>query len=174
LKGEKQVPDPQLPAIQGPIKAFYKAHPQKAMQTMVAEGYLGSDVSFHIAAGGLSLRTGLADGAGGREGELCPGVLSLGSLAACAGVTMNAVASHMGIQFKSARIRAEGDIDLRGTLGVDASVPVGFKEIRLLVTLDTDAPAAKLGTLLEMTERYCVVYQSMNSGTKISLCRAGQ
>ena len=165
------MPDPKLPTVQAPLKMLYLREPETATLTIKAEGYLGTDVSFTISSQKLHLRTALAEGAGGSPGDLCPAELFLGSLAACAGVTMNAVASHLGLNFTSSIVRAEGDLDLRGTMGVDDNIQVGFSEIRLYAKIETKATEEQVGNLLAMTEKYCVVYQSLKGGTKITLER---
>jgi uncharacterized OsmC-like protein len=166
-----EMPDYNLPAIQAPLKNRYKKDPKTAQATLKAEGRLGKDVSFMITSPNVNLRTGLNEGAGGGKGEMCPAELFLGSLAACAGVTMNAVASHLGIDFRAATISVEGDLDLRGTMGVEQGVPVGFKTIRLHAHIETDASIEKVADLLSMTEKYCVVFQSLCGGTKVSFTR---
>ena len=151
----------ELRAIQAPLKDKYKQNPETALVTLKAVGHVDADtVACRIERRQGDL-AGLHPATGGTGAELCSGDMLLEALVACAGVTMKAVATAMGIPLRGATVRAEGDLDFRGTLGVDKTVPVGFRAIRLTFALDTDAPQDKLDTLLKLTERYCVVLQTL-------------
>jgi uncharacterized OsmC-like protein len=151
----------ELRAIQAPIKERYKEHPEAALITLRAEGRLGEGVTCNVQTGKALIAAGLHPATGGDGMSACSGDMLLEALVACAGVTLNAVATAMGIEIRDARLHAEGDLDFRGTLGVAKDVPVGFSKIRLHFDLDTDAAAESLDTLIRLTERYCVVYQTL-------------
>lgn len=159
----------QLKHLQAPLKEKYKENPESAIITLKAEGTLGEGVSCNIETGKKIAAAGLHPATGGSGLELCSGDMLLEALAACAGVTMNAVATAIGIEIKSGRVIAEGDIDFRGTLAVAKDAPVGFKEIRLSFKLDTDASEEQLSSLMKLTERYCVVYQTLKSAPQIKV-----
>ena len=150
-------------ATQGPLRTRYQNDPQAALLTLKATGEAGSNVTCKVETGrGLAL-AGIHPKAGGSGLELCSGDMLLEAIVACAGVSLKAAAAMLDIPLKSARVSAEGDVDLRGTLGVADDVPVGFNEIRLRFDVDTDAPKDKLDELLELVERYCVVFQTIKS-----------
>jgi uncharacterized OsmC-like protein len=151
----------ELRALQAPIKDRYKTNPHAALVTLRAEGRLGEDVTCKVDTGRALVAAGLHPASGGDGLSACSGDMLLEALVACAGVTLAAVATATGIVVRSGSVQAEGDLDFRGTLGVDKSVPVGFQRIRLHFDLDTDASEEQLSTLLRLTERYCVVYQTL-------------
>ncbi len=152
-----------LRAMQAPIKAKYKDDPNAAVITLRASGELDSqNIACKVETGRAMAVAGLHPATGGSGMELCSGDMLLEALVACAGVTLKAVATALEIPLKSGRVKAEGDLDFRGTLGVDREAPVGFREIRLTFEVDTDAPQEKLDSLLKLTERYCVVFQTIN------------
>jgi uncharacterized OsmC-like protein len=151
----------ELRSTQAPLKERYRRSPETARITLRAEGRLGEGVSCKIETGRALAVAGLHPGTGGTGLSACSGDMLLEALVACAGVTMNAVATALGIALRDARLRAEGDLDFRGTLGVDREVPVGFQNIRLQATLDSDASPEQIDTLLRLTERYCVVFQTL-------------
>jgi uncharacterized OsmC-like protein len=150
--------------VQAPLKQRYADEPQAALVTLSASGILGEGVSCSVQSGRAIAQAGLHPASGGDGSLLCSGDMLLEALVACAGVTLRAVATSLGISVGSGLVRAEGDLDFRGTLAVDREAPVGFSDIRLSFDLDTDADAQDLAKLLELTERYCVVYQSLASG----------
>ena len=157
-----------LATLQAPLKASYRDDPDAALVTLRASGRLGEGVSCSLDTGRALAEAGLHPAAGGDGSQLCSGDMLLEALVACAGVTMRAVATSMGLDLRGGSVRAEGDLDFRGTLGVDREAPVGFGTIRLQFDLDTDADEEQLATLLELTERYCVVLQTIASGPSIS------
>ena len=159
-----------LRALQAPIKERYKVDPQAAFVTLEARGNLDdTNIACRVATGRALAVAGLHPATGGSGLELCSGDMLLEALVACAGVTMKAVATALGISLKSAAVLAEGDLDFRGTLGVAKDAPVGFAQIRLRFEVDTDAPQDKLDQLLKLTERYCVVYQTIKNGPPIDI-----
>lgn len=162
-----------LKALQAPLKSRYREDPAAALITLHAEGRLGEGVSCSVetgqAIGQALVRAGLHPATGGDGSAACSGDMLLQALVACAGVTLGAVATALGIELRDARLRAEGDLDFRGTLGVDKEAAVGFKAIRLHFELDTPADAEQLATLLKLTERYCVVYQTLARGPALSV-----
>jgi uncharacterized OsmC-like protein len=160
-----------LRAIQAPIKERYREEPNAARITLRAEGRLGEGLSCKIETGKALVAAGLHPATGGTGQAACSGDMLLEALVACAGVTLNAVATALGITLRDATLQAEGDLDFRGTLGVEKGVPVGFQDIRLRFTLDTDASEEQLDTLLKLTERYCVVYQTLKSPPAFALSR---
>lgn len=139
------------------------------MVTLSAEGRAGENITCKIETGKARVEAGLHPATGGDGGTACSADMLLEALVGCAGVTLRAVATALNIPLRNARIRAEGDLDFRGTLGVSKDVPVGFKQIRLHVDLDTDATEEQVATLLRLTERYCVVYQTLSHPTEISV-----
>ena len=157
----------ELRAIQGPIKERYRDEPDAALVTLRAEGVLGQDVSCSVQTGRALVEAGLHPASGGDGTFACSGDMLLEALAACAGVTMMAVATSLGLAVAGV-VRAEGDLDFRGTLGVDKTAPVGFRAIRLSFDLDTEATEDELATLLRLTERYCVVFQTLNVKPELS------
>jgi uncharacterized OsmC-like protein len=160
----------ELRAMQAPIKERYKNVPEAALITLKAKGTLDDvHIACKVETGRALAVAGLHPATGGSGLELCSGDMLLEALVACAGVTLKAVATALGISLKSGTVSAEGDLDFRGTLGVAKEAPVGFREIRLHFDLDTDAPADKLDQLLKLTERYCVVYQTIRSGPQVAI-----
>ena len=157
-----------LRALQAPLKERYQEDPQAALVTLAASGSLGDGVSCSVHTGRALAEAGLHPATGGDGSLLCSGDMLLEALVACAGVTLRAVATSLGISVASGRVRAEGDLDFRGTLGVDRQAPVGFSAIRLWFELETDADAEQLATLRKLTERYCVVYQTLAGGPSLS------
>jgi len=151
----------ELRALQAPIKARYKDSPESAHVTLSAQGRLDAGITCSVQTGKALVAAGLHPAAGGDGSSACSGDMLLEALVACAGVTLNAVATALAIEIRGGTVRAEGDLDFRGTLGVDKEAPVGFKAIRLGFDLDTDAPDEKLDTLIRLTERYCVIYQTL-------------
>lgn len=160
-----------LRAIQTPLKERYRAEPEAALITLRAQGRIGEGVSCRIETGKALVTAGLHPATGGTGQAACSGDMLLEALVACAGVTLNAVATALGIELRDATLQAEGDLDFRGTLGLAKDVPVGFRAIRLQFTLDTDASEEQLATLLRLTERYCVVYQTLANPPVLAVTR---
>ncbi len=158
----------ELRALQAPIKEKYKTHPQAAVVTLRAEGRVGEGIACRVDTGKALVEAGLHPASGGSGLQACSGDMLLEALVACAGVTLKAVATALGIKLQDAIVKAEGDLDFRGTLGVAKDAPVGFRQIRLRFELDTDAPAEQRKKLLELTERYCVVLQTIRSAPPVS------
>ncbi|HET8980202.1 MAG TPA: OsmC family protein [Solirubrobacteraceae bacterium] len=159
----------ELRALQAPLKERYRADPEAAVVTLSAAGDLGEGISCSVQTGRALAQAGLHPATGGDGSLLCSGDMLLEALVACAGVTLRAVATSLQIPVRSGRVRAEGDLDFRGTLGVDRDAPVGFGAIRLAFELDADADAQQLQTLARLTERYCVVYQTLAAGPELSV-----
>ena len=159
----------ELRALQAPLKAQYRERPETALVTLRAEGRIGENVTCKIETGKARVKAGLHPATGGDGQSACSADMLLEALVGCAGVTLNAVATALSIPLRNATIRAEGDLDFRGTLGVSKDVPVGFKQIRLHFDLDTDASDQQIANLLRLTERYCVVYQTLNQPAKIEV-----
>ena len=159
----------ELRSLQAPFKERYKHSPDTASITLKAEGRLGEGLSCKIATGKALVEAGLPPATGGNALSACSGDMLLEALVACAGVTLNAVSTALGIRLRDATVRAEGDLDFRGTLGVSKDVAVGFQRIRLAFDLDTDASAEQVATLLRLTERYCVVYQTLARPAQIEV-----
>jgi uncharacterized OsmC-like protein len=159
----------ELRSLQAPIKEGYRQRPETALVTLRAEGRIGEGVTCKVETGKALVEAGLHPATGGNGLGACSGDMLLEALVACAGVTLSAVATALGIPLRDATVRAEGDLDFRGTLGVSKDVPVGFEQIRLQFDLDTDAAEEQLATLLRLTERYCVVYQTLNHPAKIDV-----
>ncbi len=153
--------------LQAPLKEKYKEHPEAALITLKAEGKIGEGISCKVSTGHAIVEAGLHPATGGNGLQLCSGDLLLEALVACAGVTLSAVSTAIGIHIKNGTVKAEGDLDFRGTLGVSKEAPVGFKNIRLSFLLDTDATADQLASLAKLTERYCVVYQTLAKGVQM-------
>jgi uncharacterized OsmC-like protein len=151
----------QLKALQAPVKARYRAEPEAAQLTLKARGALGEGVTCKVETGRAVAEAGLHPATGGDGLALCAGDMLLEALVGCAGVTLRAVATALEIPVRGGSVTAEGDLDFRGTLGVSKEVPVGFKAIRLHFELDSDATEEQFATLLRLTERYCVVYQTL-------------
>jgi len=159
-----------LKATQAPLKQRYRDQPDSAVITLKAQGTLGTEaITCKVETGRALVEAGLHPATGGDGIAACSGDMLLESLVACAGVTLNAVATALNISLRGGTIRAEGDLDFRGTLGVSKEAPVGFRAIRLSFDLDTDAPQDQLDTLLKLTERYCVVYQTLRTPPQVSV-----
>jgi uncharacterized OsmC-like protein len=158
----------ELRALQAPLKEKYKTDPDQALVTLRASGRLdGSGLSCRVETGRALVEAGLHPATGGSGMQACSGDMLLEALAACAGVTLRAVATALDIPIRGGTVHAEGDLDFRGTLGVSKDVAVGFQTIRLKLDLDTDASREQLDTLLKLTERYCVVLQTIRSSTPV-------
>ncbi len=151
----------ELKALQAPLKQQYRDDPGSALITLRAEGSIGDGITCKVETGRAVAEAGLHPATGGDGQSLCSGDMLLEALVACAGVTLNAVATAIGVELRDATIRAEGDLDFRGTLGVERDAPVGFSQVRLAFDLDTDAADDDIDTLLKLTERYCVVFQTL-------------
>lgn len=162
-----------LRAMQTPLKERYKQTPAAALVTLHAQGRAGEGVSCKIETGKGLVVAGLHPATGGTGQQACSGDMLLEALVACAGVTLNAVATSLGIVLREAVLKAEGDLDFRGTLGVSKEALVGFQSIRLQLLLDTDASEEQLATLMRLTERYCVVYQTLKNPPPISVTMSG-
>ena len=159
----------QLKSIQAPLKQQYKDEPEAAIITLKARGKIGEGVTCKVAPGQAMHQAGLHPATGGDGLSLCSGDMLLEALVACAGVTLNAVATAIGVELKDATISAEGDLDFRGTLAVSKEAPVGFKSLRLGFELDTDASSEQIESLISLTERYCVVYQTLVNTPEIAV-----
>ncbi len=160
----------QLRATQAPFKERYKSDPGSAVITLTARGTIASEgIACKVETGRAMAVAGLHPATGGSGLELCSGDMLLEALAACAGVTLKSVATALEVPLRKGDVTAEGDLDFRGTLGVDKATPVGFKAIRLRFDVDSDAPQDKLDLLLKLTERYCVVYQTIRNGPQLSV-----
>lgn len=159
----------ELKNLQAPLKDKYKADPESALITLKARGNIGDGISCNVQTGRALVEAGLHPATGGTGMLACSGDLLLEALVACAGVTISAVATAIGIEIKNGIISAEGDLDFRGTLGVSKDVPVGFKNIRLYFSFDSEASKEQLENLAKLTERYCVVYQTISHGLTIDV-----
>jgi uncharacterized OsmC-like protein len=157
-----------LRAVQAPLKDHYRQQPDAALVTLKAEGRLGEGITCNVETGRALVAAGLHPASGGTGLAACSGDMLLQALVACAGVTLGAVATSLGIEIRDGLVRAEGDLDFRGTLGVSKEVPVGLQRIRLTFELDSDASPEQLSTLLRLTERYCVVLHTLRQPPKIS------
>jgi uncharacterized OsmC-like protein len=158
-----------LRALQAPLKSRYREAPDAAVITLKAEGALDDqEIACSVETGKALVRAGLHPATGGDGSFACSGDMLLQALAACAGVTLRAVATALGIDLRAGRVCCEGDLDFRGTLGVEKTAPVGFKTIRLAFDLDTDVDKESVAKLLQLTERYCVVFQTLKSPPQIS------
>src|SRR5436190_15450279 len=158
-----------LREMQAPLKAKYRESPDTAIVTLKAEGSLDGDgIACRVDTGRALVEAGLHPATGGSGLEACSGDMLLEALVACAGVTFRAVATALEFDLRGGAVRAEGDLDFRGTLGVERTAPVGFRDIRLAFSLDTDEPQDRIDTLLKLTERYCVVLQSLRSPPPIA------
>ncbi|MEA2682364.1 MAG: hypothetical protein QOK05_692 [Chloroflexota bacterium] len=158
-----------LRQLQAPLKERYRETPDTAVVTLKANGQIGEGVTCSVQTGQALARAGLHPATGGDGLSICSGDMLLQALVACAGVTLNSVATAMEIPIRSGEVFAEGDLDFRGTLGVSREAPVGFRTIRLRFEVDADAPPEKLDKLVELTERYCVVYQTIRSAPPIEV-----
>jgi uncharacterized OsmC-like protein len=150
-----------LRSIQSPLKERYRSRPETACVTLRAEGQIGPEITCTVATGRALVEAGLHPATGGTGVQACSGNMLLEALAGCAGVTMAAVATALGIEIRDGKVRAEGELDVRGTLGVSKDTPVGLQRIRLFFELTTAATDEQLATLVRLTERYCVVYQTL-------------
>ncbi|MEK9724628.1 MAG: OsmC family protein [Rhodospirillaceae bacterium] len=159
----------ELKAMQAPIKDRYRDEPDAAVVTLSAEGGIGEGVTCSVQTGRALVEAGLHPATGGSGVHACSGDMLLEALVACAGVTLNAVATALELPVTDARIRAEGDLDFKGTLGVDRDAPVGFRDIRLTFDIDGDLNDEQLSTLMKLTERYCVVYQTLRNAPPIEV-----
>jgi uncharacterized OsmC-like protein len=160
----------ELRGLQAPLKERYRATPEAALVTLRAQGRLGEEgLTCKVETGRALVEAGLHPATGGDGLSACSGDMLLEALVACAGVTLRAVATALDIELRGGTVSAEGDLDFRGTLGVSREAPVGFRDIRLRFDLDTDAPADKLDSLVKLTERYCVVYQTLKTPANLSL-----
>jgi uncharacterized OsmC-like protein len=159
----------ELRTLQAPLKERYRAQPDAAVVTLSATGQLGDGVSCSVQTGRALAEAGLHPASGGDGSLLCSGDMLLEALVACAGVTLRAVATSLDVPITGGTVRADGDLDFRGTLGVDRDAPVGFKTIRLSFELDTDADSEQLQTLIKLTERYCVVLQTVARSPELSV-----
>lgn len=151
------------------LKTLYREHPEKAFLTLVASGVLGKDVSCKIETGASHKVAGLHPYTGGDGTLACSGDMLLESLVACAGVTLNSIAFHFGLELKQTRITAYGDLDFRGTLGTDRTVPVGFQKIRLKFEIDPEISAEQKKKMIELTERYCVIFQTLSKPPEVEI-----
>ena len=159
----------ELKALQAPLKERYRSAPETALITLRAEGRLGEGVTCSVSTARAMVEAGLHPATGGSGLDACSGDMLLEALVACAGVTLNAVATALGLQLEDATVRAEGDLDFRGTLGIDRNAPVGFRDIRLFFDLDGELSDDERATLLKLTERYCVVYQTLRHPPPVSV-----
>jgi|SRR5882757_7231307 len=157
----------ELKSLQAPLKEKYKLQPESALITLKAQGNIGEGVSCKVETGRAFVEAGLHPATGGTGMLACSGDLLLEALVACAGVTLTAVATAIGVEIKNGIISAEGDLDFRGTLGVSKEAPIGFKQIRLHFNFDSNATEEQMASLSKLTERYCVVYQTICGGVKI-------
>ncbi len=164
-----------LKELQAPIKAKYREDPDAAVITLKAEGAIGEGVSCSVDTGRAIVEAGLHPATGGSGLQACSGDMLLEALVACAGVTLNAVATALDLEVRAGRIHAEGDLDFKGTLGVDKDALVGFRGIRLTIEIEGDLTDEQLATLTRLTERYCVVYQTLKSNPpiKVDVCVSG-
>jgi uncharacterized OsmC-like protein len=159
----------ELRTLQAPLKAQYRERPETALVTLSAEGRVSENITCKIATGKARVEAGLHPATGGDGASACSADMLLEALVGCAGVTLRAIATALDIPLRGAAIRAEGNLDFRGTLGVSKDVSVGFKQIRLNFDLDTEASEEQIATLLRLTERYCVVYQTLRHPAEISV-----
>jgi uncharacterized OsmC-like protein len=157
----------ELKSLQAPIKEKYRVQPASAIITLKAQGKMGEGISCKVETGHAIIEAGLHPATGGSGLQVCSGDLLLEALVACAGVTLRAVATAIGVEIKDGTVKAEGDIDFRGTLGVSKEVPVGFTAIRLSFNLESDASPEQMDSIAKLTERYCVVYQTLTKGVQI-------
>jgi uncharacterized OsmC-like protein len=163
----------ELRALQAPIKDKYKADPRAAVVTLRAEGRVDEGIACRVDTGRALVEAGLHPASGGSGLQACSGDMLLEALVACAGVTLKAVATALGVNLKEGKVLAEGDLDFRGTLGVAKDAPVGFREIRLRFELDSDASDEQKKKLIELTERYCVVLQTIRNAPPVLASFAG-
>jgi uncharacterized OsmC-like protein len=160
----------ELRRLQAPLKDNYRSDPEAALITLKASGRIGDEnISCRVETGKALVEAGLHPGSGGDGSFACSGDMLLEALVACAGVTLKAVATALQVPLRGGTVRAEGDLDFRGTLGVDRQAPVGFSAIRLHFDLDTDAPREQLDKLIQLTERYCVIYQTLRTPPPVAI-----
>jgi uncharacterized OsmC-like protein len=159
----------QLRALQAPLKERYRREPEAALVVLKATGRLGEGITCRVETGKALAEAGLHPATGGDGLALCSGDMLLEALVACAGVTLRAVATAIGVEVRGGTVVAEGELDFRGTLAVSRDAPVGFRRIRLHYQLDTDATAEELQTLLKLSERYCVVYQTLRTPPELTI-----
>lgn len=157
----------ELKTLQAPLKEKYRAQPESAIITLKAQGKIGEGISCKVETGRALIEAGLHPATGGNGLLACSGDLLLEALVACAGVTLQAVATAIGVEIKNGLVKAEGDLDFKGTLGVSKEVPVGFKTIRLKFDIDSNATVEQIASLAKLTERYCVVYQTLVKGVSV-------
>jgi len=158
----------ELKSIQAPLKEQYRNDPDSAIITLKASGKIGEGISCKVETGKAVVEAGLHPATGGSGMLACSGDMLLEALVACAGVTLNAVATAIEVNISNGTVTAEGDLDFKGTLGVSKDVPVGFKSIRLQFNIESDAAPDKIESLLKLTERYCVVYQTLKNGVEVT------
>jgi uncharacterized OsmC-like protein len=159
----------ELKKIQSPLKEKYRDNPESALITLKAKGKVGEGISCKVDTGRALIEAGLHPATGGTGMLACSGDLLLEALVACAGVTLSAVATAIGIEINDGHIQAEGDLDFRGTLGVSKEAPVGFRFIRLYLNITSNATTEQMETLINLTERYCVVYQTLSKGVPVEI-----
>ena len=159
----------ELRALQSPLKEKYKEHPEAAVVTLKATGKISDGISCSVETGRALVRAGLHPATGGDGSLICSGDMLLEALVACAGVTMSAVATSIGVNLRDVTISAEGELDFRGTLGVSKDAPVGFKDIRLNFSIDSDESEERVSSLMKLTERYCVIFQTLVKGVPVSV-----
>jgi uncharacterized OsmC-like protein len=158
-----------LKSIQAPLKARYREAPESAVITLKAKGAIGDGVTCSVESGRALIRAGLHPASGGTGANLCSGDMLLEALVACAGVTLNAVATSLGLPVRDAKVFAEGEIDFRGTLAVAKDAPVGFRAIRLAFEVEGDLSSDQIATLIRLTERYCVVLQTLKNAPELTV-----
>ncbi len=158
-----------LRSLQAPLKELYRRDASEAVVTLKAGGRIGEGGTCSVEAGRAFIEAGLHPATGGSGLQACSGDMLLQALVACAGVTLNAVATALGLSIRDARVRAEGDLDFRGTLGLDKAVPVGFRDIRLFFDIDGDLNEEQRASLIKLTERYCVVYQTLRRSPEVKV-----
>lgn len=159
----------ELRSLQAPFKENYQQHPEKALVTLRAEGHLDEGIACRVETGHALVEAGLHPATGGDGSQACSGDMLLQALVACAGVTLRAVATAFGVEIRSGSVAAEGDLDFRGTLGVSKDCPVGFREIRIKFTVESDADQKLMDKILAVTERYCVVLQTLRVAPRIDV-----
>jgi uncharacterized OsmC-like protein len=164
----------ELRALQAPLKDQYKREPATAVVTLRAQGRIGEGIACRVDTGRALIEAGLHPASGGNGLQACSGDMLLEALVACAGVTLKAVATALGVELRDGAVHAEGDLDFRGTLGVAKDAPVGFREIRLRFELDADATPEQRAKLLELTERYCVVLQTIRTSPRVAVSYSGK
>ena len=159
----------ELRTLQSPLKGQYKTHPESAIVTLKATGKISDGISCSVETGRALVKAGLHPASGGDGSLMCSGDMLLEALVACAGVTMSAVATSIGVNLKDVTVTAEGELDFRGTLGVAKDAPVGFKNIRLNFSIDSDESDERIASLMKLSERYCVIFQTLVKGVPVSV-----